>query len=161
MRENFERSLEDLEKASKADRRPKLGKLGAYRSTINMPINRIIIISLGIFLPLYVFRYELKPKVMEKLPEKYQAQLEKLVPAPRKHSHHDDKAPGTTSKKDAHSAQHAGDDSAAPEGGAAKANSEPEMVLIEGKYYPKSPDNIYMINGKRLFFKDNRKAQNK
>jgi hypothetical protein len=29
-------------------------------------------------------------------------------------------------------------------------------VRIDGKYYPKSPDNIYNINGKRIFYVNNR-----
>jgi uncharacterized membrane protein YgcG len=30
------------------------------------------------------------------------------------------------------------------------------LIFIEGKYYKKTPDNIYIINGKRVFYVDNR-----
>lgn len=32
-------------------------------------------------------------------------------------------------------------------------NNEPETVVINGKVYPRSPDNIYMINGQRVLYK--------
>lgn len=37
--------------------------------------------------------------------------------------------------------------------------SSSDIVQIEGRWYKKSPDNIYYINGRRVFFIDNRKRE--
>lgn len=64
-------------------------------------------------------------------------------------------------KQEALNGKESGPNLAASEPGvvARKVASDNGYVKIQGKYYKKSADNVYNINGQRVFFIDNRKRE--
>jgi hypothetical protein len=98
-------------------------------------LKRSLIIFAGILAPLISFRSSYRSFVLERVPAEHKAAFELFLgsdPIPHQHGGH-----GTSSEKKASAAGQAQD----------------EMVLIEGQYFKKSPDNVYIVNGKKVFFK--------
>jgi hypothetical protein len=153
MSKRFDESLRDLEKFETVRPKPKFGGFGVVRSESKFPVNKFLLLLFVLGVLAYIFRVEIINKALPHIPPELKAKAEALLNPPAAEAPSaDGKAgtPGATGAHDPHAnAAHTKE---------AQKPPEKEYVRIDGKYYEKSPTNVYIINGKSIFYKEAKPA---
>lgn len=169
---NLEKYVQEESKQKKKEQKKFERELrtGAFRVQRTFPLNKLIFFSMVMSVTFFGFGKNLKPFVTKyapkpvsdtydtalKITEDYTNQIEQFRTSKTK-------TITTKSTDQALSAAEIEGTQAAPTTNesqtravAAQANNEPQWVQIDRKWYKKTADNIYYVNGKKVLFIENR-----